>query len=107
MACRLYEYYEDTLGKFVYYSGFPMPSNCLVAMYHSESATSVRNACITSLSDPSGVVRQVFVTQSLSMGIHCLNIRVIHWGIPRTLEKYFQECGRVGGMAYQQKQATM
>ena len=66
-------------------------------MYHSESATSMKNAVSTSLSDPSGVVRRVFATQSLSMGIHCLNIReVIHWGIPRTLEQYFQECGRAG-----------
>ena len=74
-----------------------MPSNRIVAMYHSESATSVKNAVSTSLSDPSGVVRRVFATQSLSMGIHCLNIReVIHWGIPRALEQYFQECGRAG-----------
>ena len=99
MACRLYEYYEEALGKFVYCnpSGCPIPSNRIVAMYHSESATSVKNAVSTSLSDPSGVVRRVFATQSLSMGIHCLNVReVIHWGIPRTLEQYFQECGRAG-----------
>ena len=99
MACRLYEYYEDALEKSVYNdpSGGPVPSNRLVAMYHSESAPSVKNAVSSSLSDPNGVVRRVFATQSLSMGIHCQNIReVIHWGIPRTLEQYFQECGRAG-----------
>ena len=77
MACRLYEYYEEALGKFVYCNpcGCPIPSNRIVAMYHSESATSMKNAVSTSLSDPSRVMRRVFATQSLSMGIHCLNVR--------------------------------
>ena len=99
MACGLYEYYEETLGKFVYCnpSGRPIPSNRIVAMNYSESAISVKNAVSISLSDPSKVVRRVFATQSLSMGIHCLNVReVIHWRIPRTLEQYFQECGGAG-----------
>ena len=59
MACRLYEYYEDALEKSVYNdpSGGPVPSNRLVAMYHSESTPSVKNAVSSSLSDPNGVVR--------------------------------------------------
>ena len=49
-----------------------MSSNCIVAMYHSESATSMKNAVSTSLSDPSGVVQRVFATQSLSIYRHSL-----------------------------------
>ena len=99
MACTLYEYYEDGLGDCAYsnpQSGLT-PSNRIFAMYHSESASSVKTAVSDSLLDPNGVVRRVFATQSLGMGIDCPNIReVIHWGVPRSLEDYLQESGRAG-----------
>ena len=49
-----------------------MSSNCIVAMYHSESATSMKNPVSTSLSDPSGVVQRVLATQTLSIYRHSL-----------------------------------
>lgn len=76
MACTLYEYYEDGLGDCAYsnlQSG-PAPSNSIFAMYHSESASSVKTAVSDSLLDPNEVVRHVFATQSLGMGIDCPNI---------------------------------
>ena len=83
MACTLYEYYEDGLGDCAYsnpQSG-PAPSNRIFAMYHSESASSVKTAVSDSLLDPNEVVRRVFATRSLGMGIDCPNIReVTHWG---------------------------
>ena len=34
---------------------------------------------------------------SLSMGVDCPNIlEVFHWGVPRSLEDYYRECGRAG-----------
>ncbi len=66
-------------------------------MYHSESAESVKKAVCDSLRDSNGVVRRVFATQSLSMGIDCANFReMVHWEVPRTLESYYQEVGRAG-----------
>ena len=66
-------------------------------MYHSQSPPSVKKAVSFSLSDPNGVIRCVFATQSLSMGIDCLNGReVIHFGPPKSLECYLQEIGRAG-----------
>ncbi len=99
MSCKLYEFYMDNLDTGAYFDpdGSRIPSNRLVAMYHSESADSVKMSVTASLSDPNGVVRRVFAMQSLSMGIDCPNIReVVHWGVPRTLEDYYQECGRAG-----------
>ena len=99
MACQLYEYYDELLEESAYHdpNGNLVPSNRIIAMFHSDSAPSVKTAVTASLADPNGIVRRVFATQSLSMGIHCLNIReVIHWGVPRTLEDYYQECGRAG-----------
>ncbi len=99
MACRLYEFYVDALQDTAYFdpNGPRSASNRIVAMYHSESAPSVKISVTAALADANGIVRRVFATQSLSMGIDCLNIReIIHWGIPRTLEDYYQECGRAG-----------
>lgn len=99
MACRLYEYYDDVLGARAYFdpNGKLVPSNRIIAMYHSESAESVKRAVSESLADPNGIIRRIFATQSLSMGVDCPNIRqVIHWQVPRTLEAYFQEVGRAG-----------
>lgn len=57
----------------------------------------MKKAVLESLANPDGKVRRVFATQSLSMGINCQNFRcVYHWGIPRSLEQYFQQVGREG-----------
>ncbi len=88
MACRLYEYYEDSLGNAAYFdpSGKLVPANRATAMFHSESAESVKRAVCEALGNPDGVVRRVFATQSLSMGIDCPNIwHVVHWEVPRTM----------------------
>ena len=95
-ACQLYEYYDELLEESVYHdpNGNLVPSNRIIAMFHSGSAPSVKTAVTASLADPNGIIRRVF---SLSMGIHSLNIReVMHWGVPRTLEDYYQECGQAG-----------
>ena len=66
-------------------------------MYYSESASSVKTAVSESLLDLNGVVRRVFATQSLGMGIDCPNIReVIHWGVPCSLEDHYREIRRAG-----------
>ena len=41
--------------------------------------------------------RVFFVTIAFGIGIDCPNIRrVIHLGVPYTMEEYFQEVGRAG-----------
>ena len=57
----------------------------------------MKKAVLESLANPDGIVRRVFATQSLSMGINYQNFRcVYHWGIPRSLEQYFQQVEREG-----------
>ena len=79
MTCRLYEYFEAYFGEGAYIeSSSPhLPENLLFAMYHSESAQSVKEAVLHSLCDESGTVRRVFATQSLSMGVNCPNIHEV------------------------------
>ena len=39
----------------------------------------------------------VIATTAFGMGVDCPNIRrIIHWGLPTTLEEYVQETGRCG-----------
>ena len=99
VTCQLFEYYRDKLGyKCLADAGNKdEPNNRIITMYHSQSPPSVKRAVSSSLSDPNGVIRRVFATQSLSMGINCPNVReVVHFGPPKSLEVYVQEIGRAG-----------
>lgn len=49
---------------------------------------------LQSLQDPNGVVRVVFGTVALGMGVNLKDI--IHYGAPSSIEAYFQESGRGG-----------
>lgn len=49
------------------------------------------------MSDASGVVRVAFATVALGMGVNFADLnRIIHYGAPRSLDNYLQECGRAG-----------
>ena len=73
MTCQLFEFYREKLGDkcLAVADNDDEPSNRIISMYHSQSPPSVKKAVSSSLSDPSGVIRRVFATQSLSMGIDC------------------------------------
>ena len=50
-----------------------------------------------SFSCPGGVVRVVFATMALGMGVDFKDLDcVVHYGAPRSLDDYFQESGRAG-----------
>lgn len=52
---------------------------------------------MNSLADPDRVVRVVFATMALGMGLNFSGLRTtIHYGAPRSLDDYFQESGRAG-----------
>ncbi len=64
MACRLYKNYEDSLGNAAYFdlSGKLVPAKRVIAVFHSESAESVKRAVCEALGNPDGAVRQSFAT---------------------------------------------
>ena len=50
-----------------------------------------------SLSIPDGVVRIVFATVALGMGVNMRDVNtIIHYDGPQSIEDYYQECGRGG-----------
>ena len=71
--------------------------NRLFGMYHSGTADHNKDVIIKSMTDPKGVVRVVFATVALGMGVHLATLNaVIYYGAPHSLDNYFQECGRAG-----------
>lgn len=66
-------------------------------MYHSGTADHNKKVIMKSMADVSGIVRVVFATNALGMGVNLAGLNtIIHYGAPRNLEEYFQECGRAG-----------
>ena len=49
------------------------------------------------MDQPDGVVRIVFATVALGMGVNLQGVNtIIHYGAPRSIDDYFQESGRGG-----------
>ena len=54
--------------------------------------------------DANGVVRVVFCTVILGMGVNFAGLNhIIHYGDPSSIEDYYQECGRPGRSGEQAK----
>ena len=99
MCAHLYSYFLYELGANAYYpSGAEeLCCNRVIAMYHACTPQSNKDVVLKSLQEPGGIVRVVFATIALGMGIDLRNVNtIIHYGAPRTLEDYFQESGRGG-----------
>ena len=78
--------------------GYPNLSGFrLVDMFTAVLTTEKKEEVLESFAKSSGKLRLVIATTAFGMGIDCPDIRkIIHWGIPSTLEEYVQETGRSG-----------
>ena len=66
-------------------------------MFHASTPQHNKDVILYSLLVPDGVVRVVFATVALGMGINLQGVNtIIHYGAPRSIEDYFQESGRGG-----------
>ena len=55
---------------------------------------------MTSMSKEDGIVRVVFATMALEMGVNFSGLTsTIHYGAPCSLDDYFQESGRAGELS--------
>ncbi len=92
--------------------GYPNLSGFrLVEMFSAGLTTEKKEEVLESFAKSGGKLRLVIATTAFGMGIDCPDIRrIIHWGMPSTLEEYVQETGRSGrdgelsvGVLYQGK----
>ncbi len=66
-------------------------------MFTSIMTTDKKEQVLKLFTEQDGNLRLLIATTSFGMGIDCPNIRrILHWGVPTTLEEYAQEIGRAG-----------
>jgi superfamily II DNA helicase RecQ len=95
-AYRLFEY---VLGVKQYYphGSDPIPANRLFAQFHAPQTTKMKEEILKQLCSQSSIVRVIFATVAIGMGVDIPDIqRIIHIGPPCTVKAYIQETGRAG-----------
>ena len=99
VCADLYAHFHYELGDESYYpKGVSKVSdNRLFGMYHANTPQHNKDVILESLGKSDGVVRVVFATVALGMGVNLKDINnVVHYGAPSSIEDYFQESGRGG-----------
>lgn len=75
----------------------PCGKNRLFTQFHSQYPEYERERIVKELVEGTSKLRLLFVTVAFGIGVDVPNIRrVVHIGVPYTLEEYFQEAGRCG-----------
>lgn len=87
------------MGKEQYFpsSAEPLAKNRLFSQYHAQYPEHERKRIVDELVNGTSNHRVLFVTVAFGIGIDCNNIRrIVHIGVPYTMEDYCQEVGRAG-----------
>lgn len=99
MCADLYAHFHAELGVDSYYPpGAPhISDNRLFGMFHANTPEHNKAVILRSLQQKDGVVRVVFATVALGMGVNFSSLNTtIHYGAPRCIDDFFQESGRAG-----------
>lgn len=99
VCADLYAHFNYELGEASYYPpGSPHVSDHrLFGMFHANTPQHNKDVILQSLLVSDGVVRVVFATVALGMGVNLKDVNtIIHYGAPKSIEDYFQESGRGG-----------
>ena len=92
-------YFTEQMGKEQYHppSANPVAKNRLFTQYHAQYPEDERKWIVHELVNGTSNRRVLFVTVAFGMGIDCNNIRrIVHSGVPYTMEEYCEEVGRAG-----------
>lgn len=99
LCADLYCFFLEKLGDDSYYPpGSPkLSENRLFGMYHSNTPAHNKEVILNSMQKKDGIVRLVFATVALGMGVNFVGLNhIIHYGAPSSIDDYFQESGRAG-----------
>ena len=99
MCADLYSHFHYELGEASYHPpGSPhLCEHRLFGMFHAQTPQHNKDVILQSLLLCDGVVRVVFATVALGMGVNLRDVNIIiHYGAPKSIEDYFQESGRGG-----------
>ena len=68
-----------------------------VEMFYAGTPSEVKEHVINDMVDGDGNLRVLICTSAFGMGVNCKNIsQIVHFGPPKSIESYVQECGRAG-----------
>ena len=96
---ELYAYFLYELGEKSYYpdGAEKISDNRIFGMFHAHTPEYNKEVILKSLSQEDGIVRIVFATVALGMGIDLKATNtIIHYGAPQSIDDYFQESGHGG-----------
>ncbi len=95
----LYAHFHYELGDdgYIPAGAAQISDNRIFAVFHANTPTHIKELVLKSITEQDGIVRVVFATVALGMGVnlHSTNT-TIHYGGPQSLDDYFQESGRAG-----------
>lgn len=75
----------------------PIATNRMFAQFHAQYPEHERERIVRELVAGMSKLRLLFVTVAFGIGVDVQNIRrIIHIGVPHTMEEFFQEAGRCG-----------
>ena len=99
ICADLYAHFRYELGDDSYYSSgsHKISDNRLFGMFHANTPQYNKEVILKSLTQPDGIVRVIFATVALGMGINLRDVNtIIHYGGLQSIDDYFQESGRGG-----------
>ena len=99
MCSELYAHFHFELGEASYCppGAEKLCKNRLFAMFHASTPQLNKEVILQSLLEINGIVRVVFATIALGMGVNLQGVNtIVHYGAPQSIEDYFQESGRGG-----------
>ena len=94
-----YKFFEHILGKEQYFPprSAHVPKNRMFAQFHAAQTIQMKDEILKQLCFREGIVRVVFVTVAIEIGVDIPDIRQgIHIGPPSSTKAYFDETGRAG-----------
>ena len=92
-------YFSKRMGPLQYepIGAAPIAKNRMFSQFHAQYPDYERERIVLELVEGKSKLRLLFVTVAFGLGVDVRDIRrIIHVGVPYTLEEYFQEAGRCG-----------
>ena len=92
MCANLYAHFNCELGDNSYYppGSEQICSNRLFGMFHASTPANNKDIILKGLVEHEGVVRVVFATVALGMGVNFRDVNtIIHYGAPQSIDDYF------------------
>ena len=93
----IFNAFSSVLQDNIFLNGEPNPKSRLVDMFHGGTPDMVKKHIVEQLTHSDSCLRIVICTVAFGMGVNCSGVvECIHFGVPKSIEAYVQESGRIG-----------